>query len=79
MHTNESIHRYYFRHAKALAKLASGSTTYQLKHRLACLYEKYSTRGHVWRQIQHLTLLRAIFVSQHAPSCYIFHRHAAVL
>ena len=37
MHTNESIHQYYFRHAKALAKLASGSTTYQLKHRLRSL------------------------------------------
>ena len=44
-HTNESIHQYCFRHTKGLAKLSSASTIYQLKHRLACLYEKYSTRG----------------------------------
>ena len=76
MHTNESIHRYCFRHAEALAKLASGSTIYQLKHRLACLYEKYSTRGRVSRQIQHSASPRAVFVSRHAPSCCIFHTDA---
>ena len=79
MHTNESIHRYCFTQAKALAKLALGSTIYQLKHCLACLYEKYSTRGRVSRQIQHSALPHAVFVSQHAHSCCIFHRRAMVL
>ena len=77
MTRNESIHRYWpdivlGTLIKALGKLASGSIIYQLKHHLACLHEKYSTRGCVSRQIQHTASPRAVFVSRHAPSCCIF-------
>ena len=36
------------------------------------LYEKYSTRGHVERQIQHEAKPSAVFISRHAPKCCIF-------